>query len=84
MIKTVIFSVGVKHPLYNKPVRAEIISENCGFDRRQTYARTIKPVHYWKDPKGILIFDENHRHIGYKSRPAYDEIWEGYCSITNE
>lgn len=84
MIKTVIFSVGVKHPLYNKPVRAEIISENCGYDRRQTYARTIKPVHYRKDPKGILIFDENHRHIGYKSRPAYDEIWEGYCSITNE
>ena len=84
MIATVIFSVGVKHPLYNKPVRAEIICENCGYDRRQTIARTIKPVHYRKNPKGILVFNENHQFIGFKPTPAHDEIFEGYCNIVNK
>lgn len=84
MIANVIFNVGIKHPLYNKPVCAEIISNKCGFDGRQIYARTIKPVHFRKDPKGFLVYDANNHFIGFKTRPAYDEIWEGYCSITNE
>lgn len=78
MVSKVIFIVGVNHPLFNKPVRAEIIPEKCGFNGKRIYARTIKPVHYRKNPKGILCYDKDHRFIGYKSTPAYDEIWEGY------
>lgn len=77
----VIFSVGVKHPLYNKPVLAEVISTESGYDGRQIYAKTVKPVHYREDKHGILCYDANNHFTGYKTRPAFDEIYEGYCTI---
>lgn len=80
MITTVIFSVGEKHPLYNKPVRAEIIHTECGYDKRQVYAKTVKPVHYPEDKQGLLCYDNGH-FKGFKTRPAYDAIHEGFCKI---
>ncbi len=82
MKANVIFYVGEKHPLYNKPVLAEIISNECGYDGRQTYATTIEQVHYPADEKGIFCF-KGDRFIGYKEKPAYDEIYSGYCEIVN-
>lgn len=81
MITKVIFSVGEKHSLYNKPVRAEIISTECGYDKCQVYAKTIKPVHYRVDKHGLLCFDAKGCFKGFKTRPAYDAIHEGYCKI---
>lgn len=81
MITEVIFSVGEKHPLYNKPVRAEIISTECGYDKRQVYAKTVKPVHYPEDKHGLLCYDANNHFKGFKTRPAYNAIHEGYCKI---
>lgn len=77
----VIFFVGVKHPLYKKPVLAEVISTKCGYDGRQTYAKTVKPVHYREDKHGILCYDAHNHFTGYKTRPAFDKIYEGYCTI---
>lgn len=80
MIKKVIFHVGVAHPLYQKEVEAEIISENTGYDKKRTYARTIEKVYYPKDDKGLLVF-KNGKFIGYEPREAYEKIHEGYCSL---
>lgn len=81
MITEVIFSVGEEHPLYNKSVRAEIISTKCGYDKRQVYAKTVKPVYYPEDKHGLLCFDANGHFKGFKTSPAYDAIYEGYCKI---
>lgn len=79
-ICTVIFSVGVAHPLYNKPVTAIIDKRNCGYDGRQVEATTLEKVHYPADPHGYLIYSKN-KFIGYETKPAYDERWTGYCKI---
>lgn len=76
-IKKVIFSVGIAHPLYNKSVDAYIESENCGYDRRRIYAHTVEPVHYPEDPQGLLVY-KGDKFIGYKTKPAYSEVWQGY------
>lgn len=71
------FSVGKNHPLFNKLVDAEIISNNAGYDRRQVYARTIKEVYYPEDKKGLMLFNRG-VFVGYKTRPSFSEIYEGY------
>ena len=81
-IKKVIFSVGVKHPLYNREVKAEIISENAGYNGKCIYARTIEPVYYPKDDEGLLVF-KNGKFIGYKPKEAHTEIWQGYCELAH-
>lgn len=79
-IKKVIFNVGVAHPLYNKEVDAEIISENTGYDGRCVYARTIAPVYYPRNEEGILLY-KNGEFVGYKPSEAHEEIYEGYCEL---
>lgn len=79
----VIFSVGVSHTLYEKEVCAVILNENCGFDGRQVYARTVEPVHFDEDPEGIIIFNKWGSIIGFEKKPAYDKIYEGYCKVVN-
>ena len=74
---TVVFSVGVEHPLYKKEVEA-IVDFIGGYDGKQIHCHTVEPVHYPEDPKGIYVYDRNDNFIGYKNREAYDEIWEGY------
>lgn len=74
----VIFSVGVAHPLYNKPVAAVIESEQCGYDGRRIFGRTIEPVKFEADPCGLLVYDANHKFIGYKTRPEFSQIHRGY------
>lgn len=80
-VRKVIFSVGVAHPLYNKEVEAEIISENMGYNGKCVYARTIKPVYYPRNEKGILVYNKHGKLIGYKPTEAYEEIWKGYCDL---
>jgi hypothetical protein len=65
----VIFSVGVSHTLYEKEVCAVILNENCGFDGRQVYARTVEPVHFDEDPEGIIIFNKWGSIIGFEKSP---------------
>lgn len=79
VIKKVIFSVGVAHPLYNKVVDAYIHTECGGYNGRCVYAETVEEVYYPEDPKGIRVYDENNRFLRYKTRPAKSEIWKGYC-----
>jgi len=82
MTATVIFSVGEKHPLYQKPVQAVIESRYCGYDGRQVYAHTSEPVHYPADPEGIMVFETGtDRFLRYKERPAYDEVYSGYVDV---
>lgn len=76
-IKLVIFSVGVKHPLYNTPVQARIINSHCGYNGRCILAETVEPVHYPEDPEGLLIFSKG-KFVGYETRAAFDKIWNGY------
>ena len=74
---TVIFSVGVAHPLYNVPTEAEVINIG-GYNGRCILCKTLKPFHYEENPHGILRYDKYDRFIGYETTPAYDEIWEGW------
>lgn len=73
----VIFSVGVAHPLYNKPVKAKITGIG-GYNGKCILCETIEPVHHDENPHGILRYDKYDRFIGYETTPAYDEIWEGW------
>ena len=73
----VIFNVGVAHPLYNKSVKAEIITKNGGYNGKQIYAKTIEEVYYPEDKCGLLVY-KNGKFVGYETRPAYSEIWEGW------
>lgn len=77
------FSVGVKHPLYNKVVEAEILNENAGYDGRGTYASTIEKVYYPEDKEGILVFQDG-EFKRYKTRPAYYEFHEGWIERATE
>lgn len=79
-IRKVIFSVGTKHPLYNKEVEAEIISESSGYNGKCVYAKTVEPVYHPKNDKGLLVF-KNGKLVGYKPREAFEEIWKGYCRL---
>lgn len=81
-IKKVVFSVGVNHPLYNKEVEAEIISEHTGYDGNQVYARTVKPVYWPEDEKGILVY-EHGKFVGYEKKEAHEEIHKGYCELVH-
>lgn len=72
-----VFSVGVKHPLYNVPVDAKVYAIG-GYTGNGILAKTINPVHYPENPEGILCFDENGKFSHYESTPAYDEIWDGW------
>lgn len=74
---TVVFSVGVAHPIYNQEVEA-IVDFVGGYDGRRVHAYTVAPVHHPADPEGIYCYNEQGEFIGYKERPAYDAIWEGY------
>lgn len=83
-IKKVIFSVGVAHPLYNKPVNAYIESERCGYNGKCVFAHTVEPVYYPEDPKGIFVYDKDWNFLHYKTSPARSEVWHGFCQIVNE
>ena len=74
---TVVFNVGVAHPIYNKEVEA-VIDFVGGYDGRQIHAHTIEKVHHPADPEGILVYGKDGKFLGYQEREAYDEIWEGY------
>jgi hypothetical protein len=80
MIKKVIFHVGEAHPLYNKVVDAEIISESAGYDRKRIYARTVEPVEFPENPEGLLVF-KNGKLIGFETSPAHSSVHEGYCVL---
>ncbi len=74
----VIFSVGVKHPLYNKPTEAIIDNVNCGYNGICIYAHTTKAVHYNEDPQGIGVYGNDGKLLRYETRPPYEEVWKGY------
>ena len=74
---TVVFNVGVAHPIYNKEVEA-IVDFVGGYDGRQIHAHTVEKVHHPENPEGILRYGKNGRFLGYEKTAAYDEIWEGY------
>lgn len=76
----VIFSVGVKHPLYNKVVEAEIITRNGGFNKRTIEAITKEEVYFPSDPKGIFIMNKFGDIVGYKERAAFSEKWQGWVN----
>ena len=80
MIKKVIFHVGEAHPLYNKVVDAEIISESAGYNGKSIYARTIEAVEFPENPEGSLVFN-NGKFIGFETTPAHSSIHEGYCAL---
>lgn len=74
----VIFSVGVKHPLYNKVVDATIITRSGGYNGKCIEAVTNEKVYHPKDEKGIFVFDNYGNITGYKEREAFSEKWEGF------
>lgn len=80
-IKKVMFSFGPKHPLHNKVVDAYIETEHGGYDGRRVYAHTVEPIYFPEDPEGILVFDKDWNHIGYKTRAAYSQVVEGYVKL---
>lgn len=75
-IVNVVFSVGVKHPLYQKSVRAKLKAVGTGYDGFRIDATTIDPVHYPEDPEGGLEFRDGK--VIFKTRPAYDKIYNGF------
>jgi len=74
---TVIFSVGVAHPLYNIPTEAEVTCIG-GYNGKCIECKTLKPVHHRENPEGIHIYDKNWNFLRYETKEAYDEIWEGW------
>lgn len=75
-IVNVVFSVGVKHPLYEKSVRAKLKAVGTGYDGFRIEATTIDMVHYPEDPEGSLVFHGNS--VYFKPRPAYNKIYSGF------
>ena len=72
------FSVGKAHPLYGKTVKAEVISENCGYDGKQVYARTVEDV----------LFTNRHANVYKDGKFVKEEKlsdirkkWEGYIEL---
>ena len=76
-VVNVIFSVGVAHPLYKKVVKAKI-TRIGGYNGKCIEAETLETVHHPENPVGIFVYDKNWNFIGYKTAPAYDEIWNGW------
>lgn len=76
------FSVGVNHPLYGKWVEA-IVDFVGGYDGKQIHATTVKEVYHEYDPKGLLVYDEDGRFIGYQPRAAYSEVYSDYVDEVN-
>jgi hypothetical protein len=74
----VIFSVGVKHPLYNKVVDATIITRNGGYNGKCIEAITNEEVYHPKDEKGIFVMNKCGDIVGYKERAAFSEKWQGW------
>lgn len=74
---TVIFSVGVAHPLYNIPTEA-VVTRIGGYNGKCIECKTLKPVHHDENPEGIFVFDKNWNFLRYETSKAYDEIWEGW------
>lgn len=74
----VIFNVGVKHPLYDKVVEATIITRSGGYNGKCIQAITTEEVFYPSDPKGIFVMNKYGDIIGYKTRAAYSEKWQGW------
>ena len=74
----VIFSVGVKHPLYNKVVDATIITRNGGYNGKCIEAITKDEVYHPSDPQGIFVMNKCGDIVGYKERAAYSEKWQGW------
>ena len=74
----VIFSVGVKHPLYNKVVDATIITWNGGYNGKCIEAITKEEVYHPSDPQGIFVMNKCGDIVGYKERAAYSEKWQGW------
>ena len=72
------FSVGKAHPLYGKRVKAEVIQENCGFDGKQIYARTVEDVLFTNRHANVF---KDGRFIGERKLPDIHEKWEGYIEI---
>ena len=81
-IKKVIFCVGVAHPLYEKPVMAEV-ETNCGYDGRQVYGWALEKVFWPENPKGLLCFKKG-KFVGYKTSEARYSDHHGYCRIVEE
>lgn len=79
-IKKVIFCVGPAHPLYQKPVLAEI-QTGYGYNGKQIYGKTIGKVYYPENPKGTFRFDKDGKFLGYVVAEACCEYHEGYCDI---
>ena len=74
----VIFSVGIKHPLYNKVVEATIITRSGGYNGKCIEAITNEEVYHPKDEKGIFVMNKCGDIVGYKARAAYSEKWQGW------
>ena len=74
----VIFSVGVKHPLYNKVVEATIITRSGGYNGKCIEAITNEEVYHPSDPQGIFVMNKCGDIVGYKERAAYSEKWQGW------
>lgn len=73
------FSVGKAHPLYGKTVKAEVLSENCGYDGRQIYARTVDDVLF--EGMEANVFDRNGKFLRTEKVPSYAKKWEGYIEV---
>ena len=74
----VIFSVGVKHPLYNKVVEATIITRSGGYNGKCIEAITNEEVYHPSDSQGIFVMNKYGDIVGYKEREAYSEKWQGW------
>ena len=73
----VIFTVGTAHPLYNKEVWAEILEENCGYNKKGIYAKTLDQVYWPENEEGILKY-KNGNFVGYETSTAHFDSHEGY------
>lgn len=71
------------HPLYQKPVMAEIRT-GCGYDGRQVYGKALEKVFWPEDPQGLWLYDKHNRFIGYRTTEAHYDYYEGYCDIVED
>ena len=69
-------SVGVAHPLYNKTVALEVLSENTGYDGKHTWVRTVDEVLFENMP--LLIYDKTGKFLREEVKPPYSEKCEGW------
>lgn len=67
--------VGIAHPLYEKEVSLIVLADECGYDRRQTYVRTVDKV---KFTNRTAFRFENGKNVGEVALPDIEEYVEGY------